>query len=136
MAPAYRAQLAAFCSSIGRWGRATIASLALAVLALGPAQPALAQPAVPADGGSTLFQNVRVFDGKNARLSAPSSVLIRGNTIERISTGAIAPEADTRVIDGGGRVLMPGLIDNHWHATLVRLSPIQLMTNDVSYSNF
>jgi len=33
---------------------------------------------------ATLFQNVRIFDGKSAALSAPSDVLVRGNTIERI----------------------------------------------------
>ena len=27
----------------------------------------------------TLFQNVRVFDGKSSQLSSPSHVLIRGN---------------------------------------------------------
>ena len=36
-------------------------------------------------GGGTLFQNVRIFDGKSAALSAPSNVLVRGSTIERIS---------------------------------------------------
>ena len=34
----------------------------------------------------TLFQNVRIFDGKSATLSAPSNVLVRGNKIETIST--------------------------------------------------
>jgi hypothetical protein len=38
----------------------------------------------------TLFNNVRIFDGKNATLSAPSNVLIRGNLIERISQTPIA----------------------------------------------
>ena len=33
----------------------------------------------------TLFNNVRVFDGKSTSLSADSNVLIRGNLIERIS---------------------------------------------------
>jgi len=35
--------------------------------------------------GATLFQNVRIFDGKNEVLSAPSNVLVRDNLIERIS---------------------------------------------------
>src|ERR1700730_17732829 len=34
--------------------------------------------------GATLFQNVRIFDGKSEVLSAPSNVLVKGNTIERI----------------------------------------------------
>ena len=38
----------------------------------------------------TLFTNVRIFDGKGATLSAPSNVLIKGNTIERISAAPIS----------------------------------------------
>ena len=38
-----------------------------------------------ASGNVTLFQNVRIFDGKTATLSAPSNVLVRDNKIERIS---------------------------------------------------
>ena len=34
------------------------------------------------DAAVTLFNNVRVFDGKSAALSAPSNVLVRGNMIE------------------------------------------------------
>ena len=59
-------------------------------LELGPEEPAT--PALPT-GGATLFQNVRIFDGKNAALSAPSSVLVKGNTIEQISANAAAAEA-------------------------------------------
>ena len=58
----------------------------------------------------TLFQNVRIFDGKAGQLSGPSFVLVRGNKIERISSSPIATDrqADTVVIDGGGRTLMRG----------------------------
>lgn len=108
---------------------------AAALLLLGPSQPGVAQQASEAEPAQTLFQNVRIFDGRNGTLSAPSNVLVGGNTIQRISSSPITPDQGTRVIDGGGRVLMPGLIDNHWHATLVRLTPPQLMTNDPSYSN-
>lgn len=108
---------------------------AAAFLLVGPSQPGVAQQVSQAEPAQTLFQNVRIFDGKNGTLSAPSNVLVGGNTIQRISPSPITPEQGTRVIDGGGRVLMPGLIDNHWHATLVRLTPAQLMTNDPSYSN-
>jgi imidazolonepropionase-like amidohydrolase len=91
------------------------------LLLLGTASPALAGPAAPS-GPVTLFQNVRVFDGKGEGLSGPSDVLVRGRTIERIApSGSILPsaEAGATVIPGGGRVLMPGLIDAHWHTMLV-----------------
>src|SRR4051812_49325307 len=60
---------------------------------------AFGQPSQPgADDGSlmhdvpesvTLFQDVRVFDGKADALSAPSYVLVRGNRIEQISATPI-----------------------------------------------
>ena len=80
-----------------------------------------------------LFQNVRIFDGKNGALSGPSNVLVRNNKIEKISTAAIT--ADAQVITGDGRVLMPGLIDAHWHAMLVRPTPASAMASDIGYTN-
>jgi imidazolonepropionase-like amidohydrolase len=81
-----------------------------------------------------LLRNVRIFDGKSTTLSAPANVLVRGNKIERISTGPIAVDAGARVIDGGGRTLMPGLIDMHWHAMLIRVTPAESF-GDVGYNN-
>lgn len=84
----------------------------------------------------TVIENVRIFDGRHPSLSAPSSVLIRGNIIEKISTSPIPTDrrADTQIIAGGGRVLMPGLSDIHWHAMMVRTTPAQLLSSDVGYS--
>jgi imidazolonepropionase-like amidohydrolase len=64
-------------------------------------------------------------------------VLVRGNLIERISRAPIAVDrsATTRIVDGGGRTLMPGLTDAHWHAMMVRPTPAQLLSSDVGYSN-
>jgi len=86
---------------------------------------------------ATVFQNVRIFDGKNGQLSGPSHVLVRGNKIERISSTPIATDrrADTVLIDGGGRTLMPGLIDMHWHMMLVRPTPAAAMVADIGYTN-
>ncbi|SDF72960.1 Imidazolonepropionase [Bradyrhizobium brasilense] len=104
---------------------ALAASIMMSLVALLPAQ-------AQQDGG-VLFQNVRIFDGRNGALSGPSNVLIRNNKIEKISTAAIA--ADAQVIAGDGRVLMPGLIDVHWHALLVRPTPAAVMASDVGYTN-
>ena len=116
-------------------------TLVLAVLCLGPlVRPALAASATAGQTqppAVTLFRNVRIFDGKSSQLSAPSNVLVRGNMIERISSTAIPTDqgANTVLIDGGGRTLMPGLIDAHWHTMLIRGTPAELETNDVGYSN-
>ena len=61
-----------------------------------------------------LFTNVNVFDGTSDTLAKGMSVLVEGNLIKKIGKGKI--EADgAKVIDGGGRTLMPGLIDSHAH---------------------
>ena len=97
---------------------------------------ASAAQAQPATSAVTLFNNVRVFDGKGTSLSEPTSVLVRGNLIERISPTPIPVDrsATTTIVDGGGRTLMPGLIDNHWHAMLARTTAAQAF-GDVGYNN-
>src|SRR4249919_3670551 len=104
------------------------AVLASIVTSLAVCPPAQAQQSL-----AVLFQNVRIFDGKNGALSPPSNVLVRDNRIEKISAATIT--ADAQVINGGGRVLMPGLIDAHWHAMLVRPTPASALANDVGYTN-
>ncbi len=104
----------------------------------GPAAPTESRqppPATAAGEAITDFRNVKIFDGHSDRLSAPSNVRIKGNRIERISTEALPEEPGATVIDGGGRTLMPGLIDNHWHAMLVRPPVTQLTTLDPGYLN-
>jgi imidazolonepropionase-like amidohydrolase len=92
-------------------------------------------PTPLATRAAILFQNVRIFDGKSTTLSAPSNVLVRGNIIERISTSPITVDTNdnVRVIAANGRVLMPGLIDAHWHAFMAAI-PLQLLiTSPPSY---
>jgi imidazolonepropionase-like amidohydrolase len=114
--------------------RAVVATLLLTGIGLPSAVRAQGSP--PASGAVTLFENVRIFDGRSATLSASSNVLVRGNKIETISIQPIAVDrrADTDIIDGGGRTLMPGLIDVHWHAMMVRVTPLQAF-GDVGYNN-
>jgi len=112
--------------------------LAIAVLPLvgiGLSSAVHAQGSQPPAASATLFQNVRIFDGKGASLSAPSDVLVKGNIIERISTVPIAAEPGVSVIAGSGRTLMPGLIDAHWHAMLIRPNPVQAIAGDAGYNN-
>src|SRR5258706_16090881 len=94
-----------FCmTSISR--RIFVAALPLMAIGLASAVHAQANP--PTNVSATLFQNVRIFDGKGGSLSAPSSVLVKGNIIERISAVPIAAEPGVTVVAGGGRTLMPG----------------------------
>ncbi len=104
----------------------------------GSKQPGpVAQPAAKVDvkqPNATLFKNAKVFDGKSDKVTASTSVLVVGNKIEKIGGDIAAPEKAT-VIDAGGRTLMPGLIDAHWHAMLVRPTPAEAVTWEVGYAN-
>lgn len=37
------------------------------------------------------------------------------------------------IIDCGGKLLMPGLIDAHWHSMLADINQLRAMTSDVGY---
>lgn len=77
------------------------------------------------------IENVRIFDGTSAGLSAPSNVLVIGNLIRSVSAAPIAVPPGTTVtrIQGGGRTLMPGLIDNHVHIALSTTSQTDLLSD-------
>ena len=107
-----------------------IAAVSLAAAALFPAASAQG----PAAAG-VVFENVRIFDGVSGRSSGPSNVLVVGNLIRSITSAPIADPPGTSVqrIQGSGRTLMPGLIDNHWHTMLVRPTPAQLLMGDFGY---
>lgn len=98
--------------------------LSMTLLALAPI--AVAQSAEP----EILFREVRVFDGIASRLSEPTDVLVRGNTIARVAAGQSASAA--RVIEGRGRTLMPGLIDVHVHMTFTSMTMMQLLAPDLT----
>ncbi len=89
----------------------TLASLtAIAGFVSLAASGALAQDALP----QTLFTNVHIFDGISEERIENANVLVEGNLIKTVSTDGIdAPDAT--LVDGGGRTLMPGLIDSHVH---------------------
>jgi imidazolonepropionase-like amidohydrolase len=89
------------------------------------------------ESAGTVFENVRIFDGTAASLSGSSHVLVRGKTIETISSQKIPPaDGETlRLIEGANRVLMPGLIDAHWHSMFAELSLVAALTADAGYIN-
>ncbi len=95
----------------GRFGSVVIAMAVVVSIAV---SPALAQEE---SESKVLFTNVNVWDGTSEGLQNGMSVLIEGKMIAQIAPSIRAPSGAT-VIDGGGRTLMPGLIDNHTHLML------------------
>jgi imidazolonepropionase-like amidohydrolase len=81
----------------------------------------------------TIFAKGRVFDGVNSDLQE-LSVAVEGERIVEVSDRPITVR-DARVVDLGGRTLMPGLIDAHIHVFAIHLNqaltegmPLTLMT--------
>ena len=75
------------------------------------------QAAEPVDSKLTLISNVNIFDGENEKLLMNMHVLVKDNLIETVSAEplAIIQTDNVTMIDGGGRTLMPGLIEGHGH---------------------
>lgn len=80
---------------------------------------------------AVLFQNVSVFNGSTNKLLINQQVLIKGNQIAVISPTPIAVQPKTKVIDGTGKTLIPGLIDVHVHMVFGSLTMRDMMTPNV-----
>lgn len=66
---------------------------------------------------SVLIRNVDVLsvDAHGATVSR-ADILVRGPLIAAVGPGLVPPGPDTRVIDGGGHLAIPGLINGHFHS--------------------
>ena len=87
--------------------------LSAALLLGGSLFATLAADAQPQARPAVLIENAMIFDGVDATLEA-GSVLVEGDKISSVGAAIEAPPG-TEVIDAGGRTLMPGLIDAHYH---------------------
>ena len=97
-----------------------------AVLAVGMTL-AQGSPAAAQDKSQTLFVNVNVFDGRNSQLQRGVNVLVDGGKIAAIEQGTLSAPPGATVINGAGRTLMPGLIDNHVHIFMSASTEQQLL---------
>jgi len=79
-----------------------------------PRLPALIADPPPAEGRLWLG-NARLVDGTGADARERVSVLVEAGRIVRLAEADETQPEGTRVIDVGGRTLMPGLIDAHAH---------------------
>jgi imidazolonepropionase-like amidohydrolase len=115
--------------------RGFVAGMAASTGMLGLPRFVSAQPASASARTSRpiLFTNFRLFDGKSSTLREGLRLLVVGNRIEAVADGNSAAPGDAQVIECGGRVLMPGLIDAHWHSMFAALPLPTLLTGDVGY---
>ena len=64
---------------------------------------------------SYVIENAQIFDGSGSPYF-PGSIRIEGERIAAVVAGDLQlPRDGAEVIDAGGRVLMPGLVDAHTH---------------------
>lgn len=79
-----------------------------------------------------LINNVQIFNGKDEKTTS-GNVLIVNNLITKISTTPIPVNrsGETKIIDGKGKFLMPGLIDNHMHMILASSTLSQMQNGEV-----
>jgi imidazolonepropionase-like amidohydrolase len=83
-----------------------------------------------------LVKNVQVFDGVGADL-IEGHVVVSGSKIADISDASPTITDGVQVIDGDGRVLMPGLTDAHCHVMMMCHSMEEMTTADIGsvYAN-
>ncbi|MCC4784097.1 hydrolase [Vibrio splendidus] len=71
----------------------------------------------PSFASDILIQDVDIFDGTSKQLQKNMDVIIEDNIIKQIGEDLTALPNMT-IINGEGKTMTPGLIDNHWHSTL------------------
>jgi imidazolonepropionase-like amidohydrolase len=74
---------------------------------------------------ATLFRNVRIIDGSGAPPFA-GEVLVDGNRIRDVGVHVEAV-AGTRVVEGDGATLMPGLVESHSHLTFLDTTTLEAL---------
>jgi len=108
--------------------RGMLSGAASAIAGVGLASRARASVTPP-----LVFTNFRLFDGRSPNLRGGVNVLIEDATIKDVAGGSPGAPGGAKLIDCGGHVLMPGLIDAHWHALLAGLTLTEMMTSDVDH---
>lgn len=83
-----------------------------------------------------LINNVNIFNGKDNKI-VKGNVLIEGNLIKKISNTPIMTNksGSTKIIDGKGQYLIPGLIDNHAHLMFESIPQQQAILSDYAFIN-
>ncbi len=57
----------------------------------------------------------RLIDGNGGKPVENATIVIEGSRIKQVVSGKVEYPREARVIDAGGKTILPGLIDNHIH---------------------
>jgi imidazolonepropionase-like amidohydrolase len=71
--------------------------------------------AAPAFAETIVFRNVNVVTMTSPEILQKQNVIVRDGVIESVSTRLAKMPAGTKVVDGSGKFLMPGLAEMHGH---------------------
>jgi imidazolonepropionase-like amidohydrolase len=110
--------------------RGFVAGIGASLTSLGFTRRVVAQTASPAP---VVFTNFQLFDGTSRALRGGLRLLVEADKIKAIASGDAGAPDGARVVDCGGRCLMPGLIDAHWHAIFAGLPIASLISADIGY---
>ena len=105
---------------------------AAAMLAPFALPQAAAQTPAPPTQRALLLRNLRLFDGSGQAPRAGVQILIQGQRIAELLPAAAQVE-NAQVIDCQGKLVLPGLIDTHWHTMLAGISQLSAVSADLGY---
>ncbi|MBR8654175.1 amidohydrolase family protein [Achromobacter sp. Marseille-Q0513] len=93
---------------------------------------ATAAAALADDARPLLLTKLRLFDGSGKAAREGIQVLVKGKRIADLLPASATVEG-ARVLDCQGKLLLPGLIDVHWHTMLAAIPQVTAMTADLGY---
>lgn len=108
-----------------------VAAMMAPFVALHAAETGVGGAARPADR-PVLLTNLRLFDGTGKSVRQGVQVLIQGKLIAALPSAGEKMEG-AQVIDCQGKLVMPGMIDTHWHTMLAAIPQMTAMTADLGY---
>lgn len=115
--------------------RGFVAGMAASMLSMLLPGLAGAQSATPpgAPPAPVIFTNFRLFDGKSAALRDGLFIVIDGDHIAQLGQGQPPSAEGKTLVDCRGMVMMPGLIDMHWHSLLAALPIATILQADMAF---
>ena len=96
-----------------------------------PSAAMAAATALADDARPLLLTNLRLFDGSGTAAREGVQVLVKKRIADLLPESATVEGA--RVLDCQGKLLLPGLIDVHWHTMLAAIPQMTAMTADLGY---